>query len=265
MGRTKARLFPLKGAIELHSEAPDVEFLQLAAAAGLREVVIKWPGGADSAPAAELANGLTVGPRIWGGVVLDRAVGGMNTAAVAACASRRGRFIWMPTVDALNHRRINGLSEDGVVHVLDSRGALAPEVRAVLQAAGEHQMIVGTGHLGPDEVEQVIAAAFGCGVRKVIVNHPLLLGFSLDTIKRIAACGEVFIEHCYVPNYPKTFDLGRIVEAVAELPPAQSVIADFGKFGEDANIADALVAYGMNLDLIRTLAETNPARVLADG
>jgi hypothetical protein len=259
-----AKLFSLAGTIELHSEAPDPGFVRLAGAVGIREMVIKWPGGPDSAPAAAFANAtVESGPRCWGGLVLDRPVGGINWRALEASVAHGGRFVWMPTIDSLHHRRINGQSEAGAVLLLDARGDLLPEVVDVLRVAGENGMIVGTGHIGPLEAERVAQAARDHDVRTVIANHPPLLGFSLEEIRRLAALG-VIIEHCYVPGHPKPFDLGRIVEAIEAVEPDQSVVADFGRFEEEANIADALVAYGVAHDVIQRLAVTNPARVLAD-
>src|SRR5438045_2622022 len=123
----KPRLFPLKGAVDIHSEIPNGDFLRLARIEGLKDVVIKWPGGADSAPVAEFTNlEKKDGTVFWGGIVLDGTVGGMNCAAVKASASRQGRFVWMPTVDALHHRRINGQSEQATVRIIDEQSKLLP-------------------------------------------------------------------------------------------------------------------------------------------
>ncbi|MCP5233471.1 DUF6282 family protein [Cognatazoarcus halotolerans] len=263
-GLVRPGSFPLRGAIELHSEAPNLEFLELAREVGLRDVVIKWPGGPDSAPVAQFANARSPGgPRFWGGVVLDRPAGGMNPSAVTVCGSRGGKFVWMPTVDALHHRRINAQSADGAVRLLDDDGNLLPEVCEVLDAARAWDMVIGTGHIGPVEAERLVDAALAHGIRKILSNHPLLLRFSLETIRRMAGRG-VFIEHCYVPNHPKPFDVSRIVEAIHEVGLGQSLIADFGVFGRDANVADALAVHGLDAPTLRALTTATPARVLSD-
>jgi len=263
-GSVTAGLFSLRDATDIHCEAPSLEFLRLARSASLRNVVIKWPGGADSAPVAEIANAKGEGATVfWGGVVLDRAAGAMSCAAVEASAARRGRFVWMPTVDALHHRRINGQSERGAVHLLDERGRLLPDVHKVLESAGMCGLVVGTGHISPEEAELVVDCAHQHGVRKIVVNHPLLLGFSLDDVKRIVRYPGVFIEHCYVPDHPKPFDVGRIINAIDVVGPRQSLIADFGAFGEQANIADALIGRGIASEVVHRLAVENPAQVLS--
>jgi hypothetical protein len=256
--------FPLKGAIDIHSEASSVEFLRLACAEQLRAVVLKWPGGADSAPAAVFANNSGNGvTKFFGGVCLDRAVGGMNPAAVECSASAGGMFAWMPTVDAIHHRRINHLSEEGAVHVLDSKGRVLPEAKEVLKAVAERGLVLGTGHLSAPEVEALVETAVEVGVKRVVLNHPLLLGFDVECLRRITGLsGGVFIEHCYVPDHPKPFDVGLITAAIESIGAEQSLIADFGMYGKDSNIADALVAYGMPLEQVRHLAINRPATVL---
>jgi hypothetical protein len=194
-------------------------------------------------------------------VVLDRAVGGLNAAAVEACASAGGIFVWLPVKDALTHRLRNDISTDGAVHVVDADGQLLPEMLAVLESVARHNLILGTGHLGPTEVAAVVPAALRHGIRRVLLNHPLLLGFSMDDLPRLASPG-VFFEHCYTPDHPKPFDVGLIAEAVRAIGPDQSLIGDFGLYGVQPNIADALIAWGMPPATVRLLASDTPAKLL---
>jgi len=257
--------FSLRDSIELHCEMSSIRIAPLAKKVGLKQVVIKWPAGPDSAPIARYLNAAErIGPAFFGGVVLDRPLGGMNPAAVTASAKRGGRFVWMPTEDALHHRRINNQSEEGAIHLLDEKGALLGEVIAVLEKVAELNLILGTGHISPVEADLLIDAAVERGVSRILVNHPLFLQHSLENIVHIARHPAVFIEHCYVPNHKKKFDLGLIIEAIDSIGPEQTVIADFGVFGKIANIADALVASGVSVDLLRRLTRDTPALFLSN-
>lgn len=260
---TTPGLFNLTGSVELHSEAPSARHLELARSVGLTDVVIKWPGGADSAPAAAFATALSPGgPRFWGGVVLDRPVGGLNCAAVETSCAQGGKFVWLPVVDALNHRRRNELDESGAIALLDAKGDLVREAVEVIQLVARLGVVLGTGHISQQEAERVVNIAQDAGVRHVIVNHPLLLGYTVDAVKQIAAPPSVIVEHCYVPNHPKPFNVDLIRQAVEAVAEDQSVIADFGEFGTDPNIADALLAHGMPEGVIRRLTITTPRRLL---
>lgn len=255
--------FSLHDTIELHCELSSSNILPLVLKAGLKFVVIKWPIGADSAPVARFLNTQLNSPMFCGGVVLDRPLGGINPAAVKCSARRGGKFVWMPTEDALHHRRINNQSEEGAVHILNERGALADDVKAVLDEAARFNLILGTGHISPMETELLIEAAVARGVRRIVVNHPLFLNHSLEQIVRIAKYPGVFIEHCYVPDHKKTFDLNLIIQAIQVVGPEKTVIADFGTFGKRANIADALMQSGMSVDLLTRMTRETPAELLS--
>jgi hypothetical protein len=46
--------------------------------------------------------------RVLGALTLNAWVGGMNPLAVEIAARERARILWMPTLDALNHRAKHG-------------------------------------------------------------------------------------------------------------------------------------------------------------
>lgn len=259
----KSRLFPLAGAIELHGEALDAEYLRLAHKVKLRNVVLKWPGGTDTASVARLANELLGGePIFFGGIVLDRPAGGFNVAAVESSHRRGGRFVWMPTVDARHHRQQNREDETGSLTVLDEGGYLRKDVEEIIDAVVRFDLVLGTGHIDAREAECLVEAAVRRGVRRVIVNHPLLLGYEPADLERLAKYSGVFIEHCYKPDHVKPFDVRRIVDAIDRIGPEQSLIADFGVFETEPNIADALVERGVPEAMIRQLVIDTPAKVL---
>ncbi|MDJ0643007.1 MAG: DUF6282 family protein [Erythrobacter sp.] len=243
---------------------PKFRYLHAADRLGVTDLVIKWPGGADSAPLASYFNDADIcRTKLWGGIVLDRTVGGLNPTAVEKSAEVGGKFVWLPTVDAVHHRRINDQSIDGAVSLFDSRSRPVAELTAILERVAEFGQVLGTGHISPDETEAVIELAVEKGVRRIIVNHPLLIGADTQALLRMTRHKAVTIEHCYVPDHEIPFDVSLIVEAIDEVAPDQTVVADFGDFGREKNIADALVERGVSPDKMLALTGSNAQLVLA--
>jgi hypothetical protein len=257
-------LFPLRGAVDIHAETATVAVARRAVELGLAHVVLKWPGSPDSSLTAVAFNDFFGGSatRFSGGVCLDLPVGGLNPRAVDVCAKSGGRFVWMPTVDARLHRERNGPEGRPTVAILDERGVLSPAAERVLDRVAFHGLILGTGHLDCAEVTQIVPAARARGIKHVVLNHPLLLDFSLADLESICKGGGVHIEHCYVPDHEKYFDVGRIVECIDRLEPECNLIADYGDYGIQANIADALIAYGVERGVVERMACDLPASLL---
>src|SRR5678816_4474130 len=105
----------LAGVIDIHAHtAPEtsmmnfkrafdaIEAAQIARIYGMRGIVLK-EHYTETGSWAYLASQVVPGVEIFGGIVLNKAVGGINPVAVEAMAlSRggRGRVVYMPTVDA---------------------------------------------------------------------------------------------------------------------------------------------------------------------
>ncbi|WP_345041165.1 DUF6282 family protein [Georgenia daeguensis] len=111
------------------------------------------------------------GLRVSGGIAMNRAAGGINPEAVEASARAGGKVIWFPTQDSENERRRTGAGGPAV-SIWGSGGALTPDVHDVLRLAADHDQVVCSGHLAPDEVVALFDAAVEHGVERFVVSHP---------------------------------------------------------------------------------------------
>lgn len=194
----------LQGVIDLHVHTmpdvrprrhDDVAQAKLARAVGAAAIVLK----SHQFPTVDRAyhtQALVPEIGVFGGLVLNSAVGGINPAAVQVACRQGARLIWMPTLDARNHRRCEG-SNDGIDVVVGGR--LVPAVREVLRIIADHDVALATGHLSPAETRVVVEAAITAGVRRIIVNHPehRIVAMSIDDQRALARDFPVFFERCY--------------------------------------------------------------------
>ncbi len=117
---------------------------------------------------------------VYGGVVLNSSVGGLNVDAVKSCALIGGKFIWFPTI-SYPSIKINWSNVEDILHVVK-----------------ENQMVIGTGHLKTDDIFKLIDMAAELGIWRIIVNHPLtsVVGASLD--EQVEMSKHAYLEHCFV-------------------------------------------------------------------
>jgi Family of unknown function (DUF6282) len=172
----------LAGVIDLHAHvAPEttllnfrrsldaIEAAQIARIYGMRGLVFK-EHHTETASWAYLVSQMVPGIEVFGGIVLNRAVGGVNPVAVEAMAltrGGRGRVVYMPTVDAegRNPRRPNAVP-------VSRNGQLLPEVHEVLKVMAKHNLSLSTGHCSTEESLMLIRAAKAAGVNNIYVQHP---------------------------------------------------------------------------------------------
>ena len=122
----------LEDAIDLHvHSAPDVDVRRFndldlareAERAGMGAILIKSHQN-STVERAFLVSKVVTGIQVFGGLVLNETVGGLNVAAVKLALAMGAKEIWMPTRSALNHRSYHG--ESGGITVLDAGGSLVP-------------------------------------------------------------------------------------------------------------------------------------------
>ena len=173
----------IEGAIDLHvHSAPDsmpralsaIETAQIARRHGMRAVLYK-NHFVETATLAYLVEQVVPEVEAYGGIVLNRSVGGINPAAVeqmAAMTGGRGRVVWMPTVDAAQGPFAAAVDPADILPV-SRDGALLPEVLDVLELIAELDLALATGHSSSGDSLLLVRAASRLGIDRIVITHPL--------------------------------------------------------------------------------------------
>ena len=294
-----ARLL-VRGAYDLHVHVePDVmrrrvTDLQLARRCwdvGLAGFALKSHYVPTAERAAVLNEALGGEVRVLGALTLNASVGGLNPIAVEIAAREGARILWMPTLDAANHRAKHAdlppgatppmwlalqrdLDAQGVtvpvVDVLDETGRPLPAAVEVLRLAARHQLVVATGHLSAYESRVIAEAAFEAGVRHVIATHPEFPQQDMSLDDQLALAGQgAFLERCFTTPFTGKYDWGRMVGNIRATGAARTIITT--DLGQPHNppvedglplMADALQAAGFTDEEITIMIVSN-SRLLA--
>ena len=245
---------------------------------------------------AEIAH-RTTGVHLYGSIVLNHYVGGINAMAVrgALGPSHDGdpylKVVWLPTVHAASHvaaYRDRGEVYDippewsgGIVSPLampiDSVkpiDLLAPEMRRpldeVLQLVAEYGLILATGHVGRDEIFFVVERAKSLGVDRFVITHPTIdpPGLEMSDLEALAEMGA-FIELCYI-GLTHGDSLSTMTDLIGRVGPSRVVLTtDLGQVDTVAPaeglalFAAALVDAGVPETDVATAITRNPRRLLS--
>ena len=284
----------LEGVIDIHAHvAPEsalfnfkrawdaIDAAQIVRLSGMRGVVLK-EHYSETASWAYLASKVVPGVEVFGGVVLNKAVGGMNPVAVEAMAGARGgrgRVVYMPTMDAAVR---NPPGYANAVPV-SRNGQLLPEVLEVLKAVAKHDLALSTGHVSAEEALMIVKAAKAAGVNKIYVQHPNHGGIvmSMAQMKEAVQSGAlieiVLSGEGLTGGGPKTVNAANPVmdygpqklADIRALGPANVVMStDLGQPGR-VNYAQAfqmamsvLAKAGFSQAEIDVMTKRNPARIV---
>lgn len=271
------RAVSLRGVIDFHAHAgpdsrprslDDIEAARLAVQAGLRGIVLK-NHFTMTADRAALAMAQVAGLEIFGGVALNRAVGGINPEAVrqmVAFDGGRGRVVWLPTFDSEFYVTRAGGAEAFVRIVQD--GAPVPDLLEVFALVAEHDLVLAMGHSSPEEVLLLIPAAKRLGVRHILVTHVFGQDATLDQMRRMASLGAV-MELDWLAVYSGNLSIEDYSGAIRALGAEHFLISsDLGQAGNPDH-ATGLTAFiralrgaGVSDAEIDLMARSNPARLL---
>jgi len=81
-------------------------------------------------------------------------------------------------------------------------GKIVPELRSVLELIRDHNAVLGTAHIAPEEIFTVVEAARDMGVKNIVVTHPewWIVGMSHEDQLRLVKDYDVILERCYAQN-----------------------------------------------------------------
>lgn len=217
----------------------------------MRAIVLK-SHAESTAGRAYIAHRLT-GMPVFGGVTLNLSVGGLNPEAVRSAALMGAKIVWMPTI---HHQEVNIKSD-----ILED----------VLDIIAEKNMVLGTGHLNPQEIFYVLDECHSRGIKKILVNHPLtqVVGASMDEQKEMTR--RAYLEHCWVATMPQHDKLNPLVmaEAIKRVGVRNCILAtDLGQKHNPQPVVgmkmmiETLTEHDISWKEIKIMCRDNPKKLL---
>jgi hypothetical protein len=205
------KVSPAQGAIDFHVHSEpdvfgrsmdDIDVAVLAKRKGMRALVLK-NHVTMTADRAVLVMKVVPGIEIFGGVVLNNAVGGINPAAVEwmyRMSGGRGKVVWLPTFDSDMHIKTL-VDPKGSGIVVAPNGVVTPQLEDVLKIIARENLVLATGHIHAEEVVAVVRRARELGVKNILVTHALtnIPGLNVEQVKQVTQMGA-YIEYCYLQS-----------------------------------------------------------------
>ena len=244
----------------------DIEIARLAKRAGMRGLVFKnhYTMTADR---AALAMQVVEGIEIFGGVALNRAVGGLNAEAVRQMtqfAGGRGKVVWLPTFDA-EYWVTRGSSDGPYVSVVTD-GKPAPELAEIFQLIADNDLVLAMGHSSPEEALLLLSEARSRGVRNILITHVLEQNPTRAQVQRMADQGAI-MELVY-PGV-RRFTIEDYIEVIRAVGAQHFLISsDLGQYLNPLHtdglkdFITTLREHAISESDIDMMARRNPARLL---
>lgn len=228
----------------------------------------------DAYPDAEI--------KLFSGVALNSASGGVNPHAVDHAIKLGGKIVWMPTFAARNHinayaakrfpKTAKPMLPPVPLTVLDANGKLIDEAKEVLDLIAEADIILAGGHLHVSELFVLFEEAVRRGVTKMLVNHPTyIIGCSDEDIRGLVGLGA-YMEHSicmFVPSRAKQHDAQDLVHLIEVAGVGRTVLgSDLGLTQAPRPVDGYRMIVDMMLDLqipsadIRAMISDNGAHLL---
>jgi hypothetical protein len=286
------KVSPAAGVVDLHVHShpdvfgrnmDDIDIANLAKARGMRGIVLK-NHISETASRAALVMKVVPGIDVWGGIVLNKAVGGINPDAVEwmhRIHGGRGKVVWLPTFESDKHVKTFG-SKDAKGLVVAPGGVVTAEMEAILKIIARENLVLATGHVHPDEIMAVVKRGSEVGVKNIVITHGLtnVPGLTMEQAKQVVQMGAM-IEVCFLqfqagPNAPLAFlthwtqvNAKHIAQGVKEFGARGIVVSS--DLGQSANITHpdglevaigAMKREGIGDADIDLMVRKNPARLL---
>jgi hypothetical protein len=286
------KVSPAAGVIDMHVHShPDVfgrsmddlEVAWLSKSRGMRGIVLK-NHISETASRAALAMKVVPGLEVFGGIVLNNAVGGINPHAVEwmhRIHGGRGKVVWLPTFESDKHVKTFS-SPDAKGLVVAPNGQVTPEMEAILQIIARENLVLATGHVHPEEIIAVVRRGREIGVRNMLITHGLtnVPGLTMAQAKEVTDMGAL-IEVCFLqfqagPNAPLPFlthwtqvNAKHVAQAAKELGAKSLLVSS--DLGQSANIThpdgievavNTIKREGVADADIDLMLRKNPARLL---
>ena len=275
----------MQGIIDMHIHAaPDVrarklddlELMEASVQRGVRAIVLK-SHNVPTADRAYLVNRVAaekypdVKFTAFGGLCLNRPVGGLNPDAVETSLKLGAKVIWLPTNTAENHYRKNGKEPSkGVVVTRD--GKAVDELQDIFALVKQYNAVLATGHIGAEECFPVVEAARVAGVEKIVITHPefWVVGMTPEQQADIVRKYDVLLESVYAQpvNGSYKINIPDNIAAMKAIGPEHFVISTDSGQTVNPNWYESYTTYFKAVsevftsEQVRKMTHDNPAWLL---
>jgi hypothetical protein len=286
----------LHGAVDIHvHQAPDIypriqDYLELgrgARQAGIRALCLKCHNF-PTVQMAQTAQKELDGIDVFGSLVCNLHVGGVNPIAVEAALKYGARQIYLPTVDSANHERLVGMvgqhgkglmvkgglskytREAPRIRLLGSEGEVGRELREILQLVADADVILNFGHISFAEMKAVLPLARGQGVRRIVVDHPFFSKLSVLEQQTLAEHG-VFVNYTAGELLPRWWrvSVADFAGAIRQIGPRRMILSsDCGQIHNPPEpealrmLCQLLLEEEFTEEDIKRMLHQNPAELL---
>lgn len=226
--------------------------------------VLKYHHG-SSVEAAYVTDKITDDMKVYGGVTLNYPVGGLNPHAVDTAISLGGKFVWLPTIHASNHKDTFGVlggfhfqkSRSELVaktglSVLERSGKINRKTRDILDVMNKKNVILATGHISVAEIFELKKYMRREGLEiPVLVNHALFKTTSMkeDTIRDLSD-DNTWFETVYLTVSPMAdpVPIKHVAEIIGRTPGTRWIIASDSGQVNNLRAPEALMSYARMLE-----------------
>jgi hypothetical protein len=226
--------------------------------------------------------------KLYGGVVLNNTIGGLNPEAIYASSMLVDSpiVVWFPTIHArnflmksqyeiapewVNNKNFIARKSKEVCSIdVVVNNKLTVDAIAVLKAIKKCKAVLATGHISWQEAVIVANKALELGITKIILTHPIYQKIAMPiAIQQQLAQEGCFIEIPYSMFSIDSISLEQIIAQISTIHPKNIILSsDVGQpFSASpsqslSSFVAKLIKRGVSMDAIFTMLVDNPQRLL---
>jgi hypothetical protein len=144
-----------------------------------------------------------------------------------------------------------------------------PETREVIAMVARHGMLLATGHLGRDEIFEVVDTALAEGVHDIVVTHPDFPSQSLSIEDQLELADRgALLERCFTTPHTGKMPWDQWIENIRATGSENSILStDLGQIFNPpvqdgmALMVDRLLDAGFSDEEVHVMAVVNTRRV----
>ncbi len=236
--------YSLNGKYDLHVHAsPSVVKRKFSAHEALKIASEEGMGGFmlldhmyNTAPMAHVLNELGYKTQVFGSLLLNESVGGLNPMVVESAVQLNTKQIQLPTYSSRNHKEKYG--DDQSIfpyakkatgyYVLDDKQRLVSEVEDILMVIKNSDSFLGTGHLSIPEIQAVVARAKEYHIPVMVTSASTdMIDIPIE-IQKLLINDHIFMEHDYAvltDIVHKKTPIESLVEQIRSVGAAHCILA----------------------------------------